>query len=129
MTEPVIIEHEGQPTHVVVPYVEWRRIRQRLAEAEDLRDVAGARAEDEIPLELAERLWAGEHPVRVWREHRGLSQGALAERAGLPQPTIAMIETAKRRGTTAQMHKLAKALNVTLDALVGWPSRGEARRR
>jgi DNA-binding XRE family transcriptional regulator len=120
MTDPVIIEHEGHRTHVILPYAEWQRMRQLLAAAEDLRDVASAGAEDDIPLELAERLWAGEHPVRVWREHRELSQAALAERAGLPQPTIAMIETGKRRGTTAQIHKLAKALDVSLDTLVGW---------
>ena len=120
MTEPIIIEHRGHRTHVILPYAEWLRMQQLLAEAEDLRDVARARAEDEIPLELAKQLWAGDHPLRVWREHRGFSQATLAERAGLRQPTIAMIETGKRRGTTAQMLKLAEALEVTLDALVGW---------
>jgi transcriptional regulator with XRE-family HTH domain len=80
--------------------------------------VAGARAGDEIPLELAERLWAGEHPVRVWREHREFSQAALAERAALPQPTIAMIETGKRKGTVEQMKAIAAALGINLDTLV-----------
>jgi ribosome-binding protein aMBF1 (putative translation factor) len=129
MTEPLIIEHEGRPTHVVLPYAEWRRIRRLMAELDDLRDVERARAEDEIPLEIAERLWAGENSLRVWRQHRGLSQAALAERCGLPQPTIARIETGSRRGTTAQMQRLAKALEVRLDALVGWEMADANRKR
>lgn len=120
MTEPLIIEHEGRPTHVVLPYAEWQRLRRRLAEVEDAEAVGRAEGEEDVPLEVAERLWAGEHPLRVWREHRGLTQAALARCAGIAQPTIARIETGARHGTVVQMQRLARALEVSLDALAGW---------
>ena len=56
-------------------------------EAEDAADAAQIRAaearvaagDDEyVPIEVTRRLMAGEVPVRVWREHRGLSARALA---------------------------------------------------
>ena len=53
----------------------------------------------------------------MWREHRGLSQAALAEAAGMAQPTVARIETGQRKGTLAQMRRLAETLGVRLDIL------------
>jgi hypothetical protein len=42
--------------------------------------------EELIPSEMVMRMVAGDSPVRVWREHRGLTMAALAERAGIAQP-------------------------------------------
>jgi hypothetical protein len=36
-----------------------------------------------VPIEVTKRLMAGAVPVRVWREHRGLSGRTLAARAGI----------------------------------------------
>ncbi len=64
------------------------------------------------------RMVAGESPVRAWREQRGLTMAALAERAGIAQPYLSQIETGKRDGTAQTMKKLAEALNVTVDDLI-----------
>jgi ribosome-binding protein aMBF1 (putative translation factor) len=51
------------------------------------------RGEDElIPLEIAERRVAGESTVRIWREHRGLTQEDLAKASNVSRPMIAAIE-------------------------------------
>jgi DNA-binding XRE family transcriptional regulator len=98
--------------------------RPRLAET-TLDAVAAKRvlddpATDWIPEEAALRLFAGEHPVKVWREHRGLTQARLAAASGVPQPTIAHLEAGRRKGTVAQLRALAGALGIGLDTLAAF---------
>ena len=122
MTEPLVIEHEGKPTHVLLSFAEWKHIRALLEDAEDLEAVRRVEADpnqDRIPLEVVKRLLDDESPVKVWREHRGLTQQALAGAAGLPQSTIARLEGGARKGTVEQMRKLAGALGINLDTLCG----------
>jgi DNA-binding XRE family transcriptional regulator len=124
MIEPLVIEHEGKPTHVLLRFADWERIREILEEAEDLEAVRRVEADpnrDRIPLAVVKRLLDDENPVKVWREHRGLTQQALARAAGLPQSTIARLESGARKGTVAQMRKLAGALAINLDTLCGGP--------
>jgi ribosome-binding protein aMBF1 (putative translation factor) len=122
MAKPLVIEHEGKPTHVLLPFAEWERIREILEDAEDLEAVRRVEADpnqDRIPLEVVKRLLDDENPVKVWRELRGLTQQALADAAGLPQSTIARLESGRRKGTVEQMRRLAAALGITLDTLCG----------
>jgi hypothetical protein len=61
------------------------RQAENAADAMQIREAEArvAAGEDEyVPVELTRRLMAGEVPVRVWRQHRGLSARALAVRAG-----------------------------------------------
>jgi DNA-binding XRE family transcriptional regulator len=121
MSEPIVIEHEGKPTHVVLTYAEWERIREIVEDAEDAAAVAAVLSDpnqDRIPADVVARILDGESPVKIWREQRDLTQAQVAEAAGLPQPTIAMIETGKRKGTVEQMKAIAAALGINLDTLV-----------
>jgi ribosome-binding protein aMBF1 (putative translation factor) len=117
-----VIEHDGKPTHVLLRFSDWERIREILEDAEDLEAVRQVEADpnqDRIPLAVVKRLLDDESPIRVWREHRGLTQQALARAAGLPQSTVARLESGERKGTVAQMRRLAAALEITLDTLCG----------
>lgn len=58
------------------------------------------------------------HPVKAWREHRGLTVQQLASAAGLSKPFVSQIETGHRVGTTATLKKLAQALGATVLALL-----------
>jgi ribosome-binding protein aMBF1 (putative translation factor) len=75
------------------------------------------RDQEMVPAEMVDRLLAGDNPVKVWREHRGLSQRALAARAGLDFTYLSQIETGARKGTVATMKKLAEALGLELGDL------------
>jgi DNA-binding XRE family transcriptional regulator len=75
------------------------------------------RDQETVPAEIVSRLVARENPVKVWREHRGLSQRALAAQAGLNFTYLSQIETGARKGTVETMKKLAEALGVDLDDL------------
>lgn len=124
MTEPLVIRHQGKPTHVVLEWAEWQRLQRLAEEAEDLADAQRILRDPQtvmVPGEVAERILLGEHPIRAWREQRRLSQAALAQAAGMQQPTIARLEAGKRKGTLAQMRRLAEALAVRLDILLVEP--------
>jgi ribosome-binding protein aMBF1 (putative translation factor) len=76
-----------------------------------------SREDEAIPAAFAKRFIAGENPVRVWRELRGLPAKELAAKSGIKAPYLSQIQTGKREGTLAVMARIAEALGVTLDDL------------
>ena len=116
---------------VTLTRAEYEALIERIEDAEDLAAVAAAEAReavlgrekaraDYLPIELVRRLSAGEHPVRVWRAHRGLSREALAAAAGIAPSYLSEIETRRKRGSFGALAKLAAALQVSLDDLAAW---------
>lgn len=90
---------------VTIAREEYERL---LEAAEDLADIAAydrakaalAAGDDElIPAAFADRLIAGESPVRVYRELRGLTQVALSDASGVNRVQIANIESGSKRGS------------------------------
>jgi DNA-binding XRE family transcriptional regulator len=67
----------------------------------------------------AKRLLAGENPVRIWREKRGMTQRALAAAAAIPAGYLSEIESGKKPGSVAAYRALAKTLAVPMEDLVG----------
>jgi len=57
--------------------------------------------------------------IRTFREERGLSQQQLAESIRVQRPTLSTWENAHAEPSSSQLIALAKALNVSLDALAG----------
>jgi len=57
--------------------------------------------------------------LRAAREKRGLNQGELASRAGLQASAISHFETATRKPSFDNLRRLADALDVTTDYLLG----------
>ena len=121
MTEPQIIVHEGRPAFAVVPIDEWRRLTELAADIEDARTIEAVAADPElrrVPGKVVAALLDGTHPIRAWREHRGLSRAALAKLGGLTTGHVAHLETGRRAGTVDALQKVARALDVTIDDLV-----------
>jgi transcriptional regulator with XRE-family HTH domain len=56
--------------------------------------------------------------IKAVREKRGLSQEALADRAGISRGYLARLETGRHEPTLTMLGKLAKALRVKLADLV-----------
>lgn len=120
-----ILEANGKPAFAVLPIGEYRAL---LESAEDARDAAAltraakryARKEEEtVPAAVVDRLLAGDAPLRVWREHRGLTGAMLAELIDVTPAHISKLETGKGEPSIALLRKLAVALDVDLDSLVG----------
>lgn len=123
MRRQIITSPSGERM-VVIPETEYDAL---LEQAEMAADVAAydeakrklANGEEElVPAEIANRLIDGENPIRVWREYRGLSASALAEKAAITQPFLSQIESGKREGTVSTLRKIADALLVKIDDLV-----------
>lgn len=115
------IRSGNKKTHVVMPLDIFNRL---VKAAEDLEDIAlydEAKRNDDgfrIPHEIVTKtIINGENPVKVWREHRGLTVESLATAAGISKPYLSQIENGKRHGTMRVMKALAKALDVPLDML------------
>jgi DNA-binding XRE family transcriptional regulator len=107
-------------THAVVPIDIFNRL---LEAAEDIEDIAlydDAKRNDDgfrIPADIVFRELDGEHIVKLWREHRGLTVEALATAAGISKAYLSQIENGKRHGTMRVMKVIAKVLDVPLDIL------------
>ncbi len=81
-----------------------------------MKDLADGKTEA-VPIALVDAILAGENPVRVWRQYRGLTLAELASQAGVSAPYLSQIETGARAGTVGTLGKLAKALKLDLDDL------------
>ena len=115
-----IIEFDGKPAFAVVPIALWRTLAEHLEDAEDAAAFDRARAQDDgtrIPHSIVQAELDGLHPVRAWREHRGMTQAALAGAAGVSRAFICQIEAGERTGSMDTLAAIARALDVSLDLL------------
>ena len=124
MNAQTIVTPSGE-RFVLIPEADYEIL---MSAAEDAADVAAVQTfrlkleageEELIPAVIVDRILNGENRIRVWRDHRGLTCTALAEKAGIAQPFLSQIETGKREGTVETLRRIAAALNVTIDDLVG----------
>lgn len=105
---------------------DFERLKASAEDQADSRAAKRARAElargdDElVPFEIAERLLDKENPIRVWRQHRGLTVAALAAKAGIAASYLSLLERGKREGKVSTLRAVAKALEVTLDDLAAY---------
>lgn len=58
------------------------------------------------------------HPLKQWRQDRGLTQGAAAEALSLTEPTLSRYETGARVPSLAQAAKLSEKTGIPLDKFV-----------
>jgi transcriptional regulator with XRE-family HTH domain len=59
--------------------------------------------------------------IRKLREERGLSQQRMADLSGMPRPTWASLESGSANPTLAVLQKVAAALQVSIEELIGAP--------
>ena len=112
----------GQINMVTLSRDEYNALLARIEDLEDLRDLQAARAapdREELPSELARRLLIEEKSrVKLWRQHRGLTARALAEKADVAPGYLSEIKTGKKPGSIDAMAKIARALDVLVDDLI-----------
>ena len=119
-----IIERNGKPEWAVIPYDHYQRMMTESEMLEDMRDfdtvkAAIERGEEElIPAEVVDALLEGKNPIRVWRQHRGLTQQKLAEQTGISAPYLSQLETGRRDGTPEVLLNIARVLDLSLDDIV-----------
>jgi DNA-binding XRE family transcriptional regulator len=119
--KPLILEHEGKPAYVVVRYEVWQDLLEQAEDADAARAYDRAKAQrdqETVPIVVADALLAGEHPMRVWREYRRMTQDQLAQAAGVRRAYVAQLESGRRRGSTKVLADIARALGVDIEDLI-----------
>ena len=113
------VEIAGQRI-AMLPVADYERLVEMAEDRSD--EEAAARAErrreageEYVPIELADRIIAGESALKVWRTYRGMSQQALSDASGVRQSRISELESSTAPGTPAAWRALADALRVSVD--------------
>jgi len=93
---------------------------QDLVDARDhavaMRDVAaGAPVLAEAELDA---FLAAPSPLAFWRKRAGMTQTALAQKAGITQAFLAQIEAGSRDGTVAVLKRIAQTLGLRIEDLI-----------
>lgn len=103
-----LLHIQGKP-YVLVPLHEYRMLRGGGTE----------RQEGNLPQEILDAIYMREdHPVKIVRKHRGMTQSDLAHISGLSRPYLTEIETGKKNGSLEAMRSIADALQVNTGVLV-----------
>jgi transcriptional regulator with XRE-family HTH domain len=115
---------------VLMPEADYRVLIE--AARDNIEDLAGAAEamailrrvesgeEQTLPAEVVQRL-GRENRIKVLREHRGLTQEALAAAVGSDRLYISQIERGVRKGGIDLLQKIAAAFDVPLDMLMSKP--------
>ena len=121
-TPPLPIITLGGEEYAVVPRAEYEALRNAVDEdvmdAGIIQRVLEDPDQELVPFELVKRIVGGKHPVRAWRDYRGLKAAELAAAAGIAASYLSDIENGKKPGSVKAMKRLAGALNVTVDDLI-----------
>ena len=104
MTTPQIIYNEcGKPLFALIPYSEYLIYKTYTKSIE----------EETFPLSITDRIMEGTHPIKVFREYRGMGQGELADKAGASLSTINKIECGHIKPSAKLQAKITNALNLS----------------
>lgn len=104
-----VLRHaDGTAQHAILPWQEYQALLR----------AAGGHGLQSIPAEVRQAIAHGLHPVRAWREQRGLNQGQLAAMIGISRAYLAQIEGGERTGTLEVMARVARALDRPLEDLI-----------
>jgi DNA-binding XRE family transcriptional regulator len=118
-----VIEKDGKPEWAVIQYTDYQRLVEAVEMLQDVQDYDEAKkaienSEELVPSEVVYAILDGEHPIKVWREHRGLTQRQLAETVGISTPYLSQLESGKRKGATEVLSAIAEALGLSLDDIL-----------
>lgn len=117
-----IVEIAGQKM-AVLPVAEYKRLIDIVEDKADAL-VAGEaekrrqNGEEYLPVEMTDRIMAGESPLRVWRRYRGKTLSDLASLTGMTHASLSRIERNIQRPKPATWRALATALNVSIDDIL-----------
>lgn len=84
----------------------------------DYRELTSSSGENALPDDILNSLAARQdHPVKIIRTFRGMTQNELAKESGISRPYLTEIETGKKDGSLRAMKSIAQALGVSVGDL------------
>ena len=110
-TNVQIIKQGDKPIFAVVPYDEWMRLTGKEEDQVYIpHEVVGYQIKEGLSL------------IASWRKFKGLTQGELAEKLGIKQPSVAQIEKLDAKPRPKTLKKISKALGVSVEQLTEFES-------
>ncbi len=103
---------------ITISRAEYEAMRARIEDLDDIVAAHAARTGITLPHTFAMRIIGGEHPVRVWRDYRGMTAAKLSEAAEISKTYLSEIETGKKPGSVDAYKSIARVLGVPIDALL-----------
>jgi len=100
----VIVDRDGKPAFVVVPYDQFRRMQGGFTHGTVPNEVVNLSFERSVS------------PMAAWREHLGLTQAEVASRIGISQAAYAQMERVKQPRKVT-LEKVAAALGLEVEQL------------
>lgn len=109
--QPTILEANGKPTFVVLPYDEYIKLTEKKPVANTRIPADGSVPHEVVRLQI-ENNWS---LIRSWREYLGLTQLEMASRLEIRQPSYAAMEAPEAKPKKATRERIANALGVSLE--------------
>lgn len=101
-TKHQVIQKDGKPLFVLVPYDEY------------VRKTAHSESKTYLPHAVVEKAAVeGTSMVRAWREYKKMSQAEVAGRLGITQAAYSQLEKSQDRMRVSTLRKIATALGIT----------------
>ncbi|CAB3678659.1 helix-turn-helix domain-containing protein [Achromobacter pestifer] len=113
---PTILEADGKPAFVVLPYSEYLALtgnRPTLSHRPPRVPTDGTIPHEVVSL-MANNGWG---IVRAWREYLGVTQVQMASRLGIRQPSYAAMEAPAAKIKKITRERIANALGVQFDQI------------
>jgi len=110
--EHTILETNGKPAFVVLPYDEYIKLAGKEKQAGRV-PADGATPHEVVRLSV-KNDWS---MIRAWREHLGLTQVEMARRLDIRQPSYAAMEAPDAKPKKTTRERIAAAMGVTLEQL------------
>jgi DNA-binding XRE family transcriptional regulator len=115
---------DATPDTVTLRRTDYEALLSELDDFEDRMAVLEHRlakvmrtAPEMLTVAEADRVFAGESPLKVWREKRGQTLRGLASAAGVSPSLLSEIENGTKTGSVDTLRKLAHELKTDLDSL------------
>jgi DNA-binding XRE family transcriptional regulator len=111
---PTVLEADGKPAFVVLPYAEYLALTGSppVAPERPARVPADGTIPHEVVSLMASNNWS---IVRAWREYLGVTQVEMAARLGIRQPSYAAMEAPGAKTKKITRERIAVALGVQFD--------------
>lgn len=110
---PTILETDGKPAFVVLPYSEYLALTGAKGTPAPRVPADGTIPHEVVTL-MSDNDWG---IIRAWREYLGITQIEMAARLGIRQPSYAAMEAQGARTKRITRERIAEALGLQFDQI------------